>query len=193
MAVAVPRRGVSIWVRIVVFLHVFAVFVWTLPRPPKEPRGSDYILLFNDKLKGSVIQKYLIPTGFWQYWDMFSPNPSNLDMWADADIIYQNGQVKHYQYPRMKLLSIPEKYLQERFRKYYERAYLDSNSFLWPHFAQRIALLNYTDPSNPPVRVRLSRHWRFIKPPNEKQDEDYQSAMYFEYLVDLQKLRRDAS
>jgi hypothetical protein len=193
MTKPVPRRGVSIWIRIAVFLHVFAVFVWTLPRPPQKPMGSDYILVFNQKLKESAIKDYLIPTGFWQYWDMFSPNPSNLDNWCDAEVIYQNGEIRRYQYPRMKLLPVGQKYVMERFRKYYERAYQDANSYLWPHFAQRIALINFDDPKNPPVKVRLYRHWRFIRPPNEPQQQDYNSAMYFEYVVDQAKLRTDVS
>ena len=35
--------------------------------------------------------RYLSTTGLWQYWDMFAPDPSNLDVWFDALVTYRDG------------------------------------------------------------------------------------------------------
>ena len=77
----------------------------------------------------SPVKYYLIPTGFWQYWDMFAPNPANIDFYCDAEVTYADGSHRTYTYPRMYKLGIIQKYGMERFRKYYERARDDSYQY----------------------------------------------------------------
>jgi hypothetical protein len=120
---------------------------------------------------------------------MFSPNPAQIDFWSDAEVIYRDGTRKHYQYPRIYLMPIPEKYPNERFRKFFERANDDNYPYLWPQFGLRIAYL-HDDPKNPPVKVRLTRHWRQVAPPGKPQPKDYNHYMYFEYTVDQGKLAK---
>jgi hypothetical protein len=150
---------------------------------------SDGALYANDKyVRDSPIKYYVLTTGFWQYWDMFSPNPASVDLWCDAQVEFKDGTVKRYQYPRVYLLSIPEKYLKERYRKFFERAHMDDNAYMRPYFAQRIAYLHYKDPKNPPVRVKLFRHSLPIAPPGEKQQAEYTTTEYFNWQVDQQAL-----
>src|SRR5579862_7446895 len=168
-----------------------------------KPFGSDWIIFWNQKyLKGDLnlasdtswpgpvpswtqqyisdpIQLYLFTTGTWQYWDMFAPNPANMDWWMDAVVTYRDGSKKVYQYPRMYLLSLPEKYVKERYRKFFERAHVDDYQYLFPPVAQRIALLNYNDPRNPPVKVALRRHWLGIEAAGTPQPTTYNSYNYF--------------
>lgn len=193
-----PKKNAPWYIKAFVVLHLLCVTVWALPNPPEgiangaaKPVGSDYILLYNQKYLKSFqpIPAYLFVTGFWQYWDMFAPNPASTDIWVDAEVIYRDGSKKHYQYPRMFLLSIPEKYPNERFRKFFERANDNNYSYLWPPFAQRIAFVN-DNPSNPPVTVRLTRHWMDIAPPGRPPATKYNSYMYFEYAVDQRKLEK---
>ncbi len=203
-----PER-VKFWVKAFVFFHVAAITIWSIPAPPdsfvKKPQFQDNsvqnfsrslnfeIRLFDQNyLKSSIVRLYLLPTGFWQYWDMFAPNPANTDMWCDAIVKYRNGQEKIYQYPRIYLLPIPEKYEKERYRKYYERAHLDSYSYVWPQFAQRIAHL-MDNPKNPPVEVSLRRHWEAIAPPGKAQPKHYNSFVYFNYVVNQQTLKDQRS
>jgi hypothetical protein len=152
-------------VKLFVAFHVIAITSWSLPNSsPAIASGkvapstvSDWILYKNDiLLKPSVIKPYVLATGFWQSWDMFSPNPANEDIYADAEVFYKDGSVKHYQYPRMYELPLAEKYAKERYRKFFEHA--NTDEALWPYFAQRIADLNYNE-KNPPVKVALHRHW----------------------------------
>jgi hypothetical protein len=179
-----------------------------------KPEGADRLLFLDDKyLRGDArlaadrtvggpvpawwtqcvtdpIQAYLGCTGTWQYWDMFAPNPMDVDFWGDAKLYYKSGRVSVYQYPRMFLLPIPEKYVEERFRKFFERAHDDSYQWLFARFGLRIALLNDKDPLDPPVRVVLNRHWLGVMPPGVAQPTGYSSYSYFTYEVDQRLLRK---
>lgn len=189
------------YVKVLLLLHLFCITVWALPDPkanqmsgkvvPPIYNVGDQIRLFNAKNLKTIppLRAYLFAGGSWQYWDMFSPNPSSTDIWVDAEVIYRDGTKKYFLYPRMYLLPIPQKFLQERFRKFFERANLEGYSYLWPVFAQRIAFVN-DDIKNPPKTVRLSRHWLQIANPGKVQASTYKTYMYFEYAVDQNRLQQ---
>lgn len=161
-----------------------------------KPRHESYYRATNERSVKAVYDVvpniYMARTGLWQYWDMFAPNPASLDYWVDAIVLYEDGTYKVYQYPRMYEMGIIEKYFKERYRKFYERVNMDEHSWRWPTFAQRIALLSYDDPGNPPVEVTLRRHWREILPPDQETPDEYNSYLYYRHIVDLEKLARDA-
>jgi hypothetical protein len=183
----------SPWIKAFVVFHVIAIVSWCIPDPPAKPVGTDHLRVLNTRyLKDSPIKYYLNASGFWQGWDMFSPNPSSVDIYGTADIVYRDGTTKKYQYPRMYLLPLYDKYVQERYRKFYERACLGQYRYLWPIFAQRIALLSYTDSANPPVKVRLHKHSLTIEPPGKPQPTEYTDEMYYSHVVDQARLREDA-
>jgi hypothetical protein len=210
---AETKRGVSIWIKLFVAFHLVAITSWTLPtaRDVNEKlvidksspfaaaksigrNISDGTLIYNDKfVKASPLQYYLLSTGFWQYWDMFSPNPASIDFYGTATVTFQDGTSKLYQYPRMYDESISKKYVTERFRKFYERAHTESDKFLWPYFAQRVALESFTSPGNPPVKVVLTRHWLTVAAPGAPQQQQYNSYNYYTYTVDQEKLQKDAA
>ncbi len=208
-ATETPRR-VSGWVKAFVGFHLLAITIWAIPNPPAaflngaqwklrtdslpaftQSLNDGFRVFTNNKLKTTVVKYYLIPSGFWQYWDMFAPNPANVDFYCDADVIYSDGTHRIYTYPRMYKLGLVQKYAMERFRKYYERARDDSYQYVWHDFAQRIALLSTTNIDNPPVEVRLSRHWNEVQPPGQPQSTTYQSYEYIRYSVNQTKLRHD--
>lgn len=149
-------------------------------------------LNFSEKyVKDSPLKFYLLSTGFWQYWDMFSPNPSNVDVYCTADVTYRDGTVKRYHYPRIYDFPVWRKFFMERWRKFYERAGSADYRYLWPVFAQRLAEMNASDPNNPPVMVALHRHEFVIKPPGEPPNRAYTDALYFKHPVDQKQLRKD--
>jgi len=196
-----PRRNAPLAAKVFVFLHLFAITVWALPNPPTpirqgkvEPFGTDWILVGNDrylKTQG-LIKGYLFATGFWQYWDMFAPNPSKVDYYGTAEVTYRDGTRLHYKYPRVYELPIAQKYIAERYRKFYERAHVTSYTFLWAPFAQRVALINFKDTKNPPVEITLTVHSRAVAPPGKHQETAYQSEDYYHYAVNQKKLFADA-
>lgn len=205
-------QHVNIVIKILVIFHLAAITIWSLPDPRKEvmeekifrdpqghlvkaePTGTDWLLYWNWKyLKTSPIKYYLMSSGVWQYWDMFAPNPSNWDGYVDAVVTYKDGTEKQYQYPRMRKLGIVERYFKERYRKFLERAHTDQYSWMWPFFAQRIAMEACTDKNNPPVQVKLRRHWREIQPPDQPQPKEYNTYQYYVHDVDQDKLMHDLS
>ncbi len=201
-----PRR-VSPWLKGFVIFHIVAITIWSIPEPPAAlrqgttaPRGSDFVILANwhylkteDPAYPTTIQPiiadYLLATGFWQYWDMFSPNPASIDFYSDAIVRYKDGTEKVWNYPRMEKLSNGEKFLKERYRKYYERVRQDDYSYLWGVYAQVAAAEMDTMPGNPPVNVRLRRNWIEIQPPDQPQWKKYSSFFYFDYVVNQVELR----
>ncbi|MFZ4507089.1 MAG: hypothetical protein ACOYON_05250 [Fimbriimonas sp.] len=186
------------WVKVLVAIHLLMIVIWATPNPApavtqgvREPTFADQILIWNvNTLKSAPpVRAYAFTTATWQYWDMFAPDPSNTDLYGDAEVVFRDGSVRPYQYPRIKLLPIPQKYPMERYRKFYERAHAENATYMWAVFARRIAFLN-NDAANPPVRVRLFRHWQPVAPPGGIQQETYNKYMYFEYVVAPSDLAR---
>lgn len=156
--------------------------------------GADALRVFNmNQLVPSPIKFYMLGTGFWQYWDMFAPNPSNTDIWVDALVRFKDGSQKVYSYPRMANLPLIAKYAKERYRKFYERINPDEDVTMWPHFAQHIAYLECTDLKNPPVMVALRRHFLPVQPPGSRQPDKYTDYIYYNYVVDQAELSAEVS
>ena len=191
-------RSVSIWVKLFVLFHIIAITSFAMPTPPAaireqrvQPGGSEWLVYWNDTYVKTLppISIYLKETGFWQYWDMFAPNPSHTDTWCDAVIKYKDGTTKRYAYPRMYDLPLWKKFLQERYRKFFERAGSDDYYFLCPSFGLRMALLN-DNLNNPPVQVQIFRHFKQVAEPGKFQDPNYKSYCYYTYIVDQVDLAR---
>jgi len=169
-------------VKLLVLLHVIAITSWALPNAgpavmnhKAAPRGSEWLLYLNDAyVKKSPVQLYVLSTGVWQSWDMFSPNPADTDIYADAEVTYKDGSTALYPYPRMYVLPVVTKYIKERYRKFFEHA--NTDEYLWPFFAKRVAYLRTQDPNNPPVTVKLHRHWYVV--PKLESFPDYLSDFW---------------
>ena len=200
-AVAVPVELPRIHPLVVGFVifHVLAITLYALPKPSDQvlagktaPRGSDSLLMFNYKeiKQWAPVYGYLYTTGFWQYWDMFAPDPAQTDVWCDAEIVFLDGTKTTFAYPRIKSLTIPEKFMRERHRKFYERVNSEQTPFFWSPFAQAIALQVATDPNDPPVQITLIRHFQVVARHDAKSSSEppYQSFRYFTYVVDQHKL-----
>jgi len=109
---------------------------------------------------------YIRCLGLWQSWAMFSPNPSNSNAMVRAEILYQNGSVQFWDLPRMMNLSIRDKYVFERYRKWaVDNIRLDDHEVYWPDSASFIARKANDDPNNPPIKVTLWRLWKDIEDP----------------------------
>ena len=174
----------------------------TMPEPTLGQRLKDlpnYGLLYNRLwIKDSPLSYYIASTGFWQSWNMFSPNPANVDVYIDAIVEYQDGSVMQFKYPSMQELSLTERYFKERYRKFVENSHLDTYSYKWPAVAQRVAYLSYKGDGNFPIKVTLRRHFKTILPTNPIPpaegyiEPEYKTYAYFDYLVDIEKLKRQA-
>jgi hypothetical protein len=203
MPVCRPARW---WIKVFVPLHILAITLYAIPEAPPDmmqgkvkPVGSDWILFLNSKYGRPfpLVQAYTFGTGFWQYWDMFSPDPVWFDQYCTATIIYKSGKIRDYQYPRMYPLSIPQKFLQERYRKFYERAHdfygniPNPRGYVAQRFAQRIALINDPNPNDQPTEVKLYMHQWNVPAPGQPLKLDYGKTLYFDYVVDQDLLAKD--
>lgn len=202
-----PKRGVHPAIKLWVLFHMTMVFTWSLPKPPPaimngsvRPEGADLwrnlpdwgLELNRRYLEGSPLRRYMSAFGTWQYWDMFAPDPASRDVWMDAVITYQDGTVGVFEWPRLVKMSQFERYVRERSRKYLERGHSITNSWKWPIIAQRIALESWHDPSNPPTRVVLQRHFRDILPPDRVTPTEYKLVPFYDHTVDIDALRKAA-
>lgn len=194
------KRVHPLVVAFVVF-HLVAITIYTLPKPHQgvldgtlEPRGSDALLRYNQQtLKSNpVIAGYLFTTGFWQYWDMFAPDPAQTDIYVTTEVTYFDGSKKAYPYPRIYDLSIPKKFMYERHRKFYERVNEEKSAYLWPPFAQAIAVRAATDAKNPPVMVELTRHWLDLPRHDAVRGpkRPYGSYLYYRHVVNQAELAK---
>ena len=191
-----------------VLFHVVAITLYALPRPsdatinntapPRWYSLSDWVerglkYSYLDAKQSVPIYGYLYPSGLWQYWDMFAPDPAQTDIWCDAEVTYLDGTKTTFKYPHIKSLSIPEKFMQERHRKFYERVNSEKTPFYWMPFAQAIALKSATDPNSPPIQVTLVRHFQSVMrhDKQEKNEPPYLTYNYFSYIVDQHKLFAD--
>ncbi len=196
-----PEPNARWWVKLFVAFHILAVTIWALPNPhpdylagkeqigvsfdsPGEFVGSlartitDGFLVWNAKYaKPSFLRFYTLGTGFWQYWDMFAPNPSSVDLWGSASVIYADGTETIYNYPRMADMGYTERYLRERYRKFFERTVY--SEYLWPPFTARVALLMTKRADNPVTSVTLWKHTLGVPPPGQRIPERYVDFDFF--------------
>lgn len=195
-------------VKAFVIWHLYAMTAFSLPAPPRvltsgaiQPTVSSllsdpmsWLLYANFRVKTSQYSPlywYMVPTGLWQYWDMFAPNPSQMDVFLDGVITYQDGSTKVHIYPRMSAMPYPERYVKERFRKYVERINPDTENWKRPALAQWMALQAATDPKNLPVQVELRRQFHVIPRYGKPQPQEDTVETMAVYQVDLEKLKRD--
>lgn len=205
------KRTVHWGVKLFVLFHLFAVLTWCLPEPPERvatrrvkfsfQEAPNYFLDANNRyIKDSPIKHYMQPTGIWQGWNMFSPNPADIDIWYDMVVTYQDRTEFTYKYPHIKELPIFQKYVKERHRKFVENSQRVGTDYKWPAIAQSVAYKTYTVEGNPPVIVELRRHVKFLAPPADgvyraqapERPEDYKTETFFTYIVDQEKLKERA-
>jgi len=168
-----PRLA-PVWVQCLVLFHLFAIFIWTWPQPSpnlnREPvtmadrmqRARDQLLAANNRLRyESDFRYYLQVTG------------------------YADGQVVPVEYPRIKHMPIPQKYVNERYRKFTERLHPIDQSYKWAQFAYRMAYLNPRADGAVPTKVRLFKHFR-IYPKAFQKEPVAQDEQFFELIVDPQ-------
>src|SRR5690349_14010871 len=106
-----PAKNAPLWIKLFVGFHLVCITMWSLPYPKKPYMNgtaklgiqtndartfvrsfsetvTEGTLYLNWKyLKGSPLMYYPGVTGFWQFWDMFSPNPANVDLYLEADVV----------------------------------------------------------------------------------------------------------
>ncbi len=181
--------------------HVILITLWCLPRAPQAVRQGrvsggvgDMFLNWNENtVRSGPTHYYLTSTGLWQYWDMFAPDPLQVDYFVTSDIQFQDGTVKRVDFPRMSQMNIGQKYVKERYRKYIERAHSDEYVYLWPVVSQWLATQATTGSNNPAVGVNLILSSRLNPRPTADPDpnQPYREELLFSHPVDQTALALD--
>jgi hypothetical protein len=148
----VKRPWLRAFINAFIILHVYIIVIWGLPSSRFR-----YVMT-------QPVQSYVLQTGLWQSWDMFSPEPLSLNFTVEAHIRFRDGSTNVWEFPRMEKLGIWERFQKERYRKWRERIRQDSYGIAWNDTARFVARL-HNNPANPPVKVTLVRHWQAITPP----------------------------
>jgi len=196
------KRGVHWGIKVWLLIHCALVFSRSIPLPtevdynlaekPFAPNQvPSRIKVANVKTlrtKEFLAPYYVESLGFWQYWDMFAPNPAQEDIWLDAIVVFQDGSEKTVRYPRIADMTIYDKYLNERYRKYAERIYSQPYTWKWPHIAHWFAAKAYTDKANPPVFVKLRRHFYRVLPPGNPVPTTYTTLEYYSAVINQEQL-----
>lgn len=135
---AAPRNRLAINTFLIV--HLLSISCWALP--------------FANPLMSAcrdLVRPYFLWSGLFQSWDMFSPMPKSANGYAEAIVIYEDGNSRNWAFPRMERLNWKGRYLQERYRKFVENLTDDRNAALWPDAAGFIGRVN----NDRPVPVKL--------------------------------------
>jgi hypothetical protein len=140
-------------INIFLVFHIVAIACWCIPMSTPLTQAAR-----------RLVQPYFVWVGLFQSWDMFSPNPKISNAYLEAIIIYKDGSTELWSFPRMELLTLPQDYVKERYRKFEENLASQQYAPLWPDAARYIARLK-SNHSSPPQTVMLLVRWSDIIPP----------------------------
>lgn len=145
-----------IFLTVVIACYYIAVAVWNCP---------------DGLLKSSLMAMLRIPVDIFaveQTWNMFGPNLRSWNGHSVAVITFTDGSSKIYEFPRMEMLTIFEKYKREKMRKLFIDNMNDQNFEAYlPSIAQAIADANYQK-GNEPRLVTITLKYADIPAPNQK-------------------------
>lgn len=150
-----PNRFHKIIISVFICFYFYAVGLWLMAPS-----------LIRDGMV-QPIEPFILYTGLWQSYNIFSPDPRAVNLDLEALITFPDNSTLVWQYPRMERLGLFERAQKERFRKYgYDHLNQDSESILWPDFARYVAR-RFDKPNHRPVLVKLVRHWCLIPSPKD--------------------------
>jgi hypothetical protein len=135
-----------------VLFHLFAVVCWSFTSTESSSRI--------DRAVRAGLGFYMLPTGLWQAWNMFAPNPAMSNVYLEAEVTLADGIRAVWKFPRMSELGYFERYRKERYRKWAtERVWSAGRGEpLVVEGAARYAARQVERPGNPARLVELVRY-----------------------------------
>jgi hypothetical protein len=168
----VQRWGRALLTLFIAF-HIVSIALWALP--------------FNASLT-SFLRKWIGPyfslMGLRQEWSLFAPDPIAVNSYIDAQVVFQNGDLRNWTFPRMEGLTFTERYSKARYRKYVGWLYRKNFAYAWrdaAHYVER----QFKGSATPPRTVKLIRHWAWIPPITFEPDTPpvWHSNVFFVYRI----------
>lgn len=165
-------------ISIFILFHLIAITCWALP--------------WNATVVTDVrelVRPYMLWTGLFQQWDMFSPNPRSVNAYCKAVVITTDRHMKVWNFPRMEELSFGQRYTKERYRKFVEDLLDQKSEGLWPDVANHVAR-QFNNPIDPPDKLMLIQFQTDIKPwADESYDPAPTPTVFYEEYVQPGDLR----
>lgn len=122
------------------------------------------------KRRDDVIRSFepaVLWAGLWQSYDVFSPNPRDINLDLEGLVTFDDGSTTIWKYPRMEQMGIVERVIHERWRKLgHDHLNWEKEKQLWPDFARFIARTVNSENKHP-ASVVLVRHWIAIPKPKD--------------------------
>lgn len=114
------------------------------------------------------VKQFWLFWGFDQNWRLFSPEIRNINFHTSATLTMTNGERVVWELPRMKQMSLWQRFKDEKFRKWSidSLPWPDYKEF-WPDFARYVGR-QYCTPENKPVDLTLNLYWIEIPQPQAK-------------------------
>lgn len=112
-----------------------------------------------------LVRPYIHVMGFGQVWNMFSPDPGNLNIFIFARILQNDGTTWEYWLPQLSKMGWVDRYEKFRIIMYTATVHVDSSEYLWPDLAGWIAEQDRRQTGKRPLRIRLYRTWWNVPAP----------------------------
>jgi hypothetical protein len=164
------RRLVSAFVA----FNIVAIVCWSLPGPKVLLDGIN-----------AVTGPYVRCIGLWQSWKMFAPDPRSVLVRVDATVTLFDGTERTWRFVPPAESGILQRLRRQRLRKWAnDHVRVNVKRGLWAP-AARFAARQFDDRENPPLSVKLHRHWLPVPDPWEKVERKtgWRHATYFETSV----------
>lgn len=207
---AEPKRTVHPLVKTWVILHGLVTLMYCIPFAPPaykplvdgkpidpnitRPTIIDWVNITNDKIihsPSSPLYWYIIWPGYWQFWDMFSPNPSPRDYHLDFVVTYEDGTNETIAWPRMAKMSIVEKFFNERYRKFSERIRSPQENFLWAPVLNKVAADAYRrNGGKMPKRMMMREIYYDLPPYGQPITWEYKTHVVCDLLIDANEVKK---
>jgi hypothetical protein len=168
-------RPLKILISAYVSYHLIGIGLWLLPPTRFQQVFVEYF------------RPYINMAAMWQSWSVFAPVPKTWNLYCSARIYYKDGTTSDWTFPRIDKLSLTDRMVSERYRKWVSEGLVDpKNSIIWPDCA-RWVLRNHAHKGKVPIAVDLIKHWAYIEPPEtglgKPSPEPNQHYAFYRYRV----------
>ena len=141
-----------------VLFHLAAAVVWAFTDSPPRTKL--------ERAARGRFAFYMFPTGLWQAWDMFAPNPALANVYLETEVTFRDGSRTMWKVPRMEQLGYWERYRKERYRKWANERVASAGEgpggALLCNAAARFAARQVERPDNPAVSPAMTRPAIFL-------------------------------
>jgi hypothetical protein len=170
-----------------VLFHLTAVAAWSFT-------SSDSTSKLH-KVVRSRFAFYMLPTGLWQAWNMFAPNPAISNVYLEAEVTLADGSRVTWKFPRMNELGYFDRYRRERYRKWASERVWTSGQVdrLVAEPAARFAARQVERPDNQARVVELVRYRAQIRSPkrdeiarHDEVPQEWERLVFFTYQLDAE-------